>query len=584
MNEKIRRTVSKRVDRVVADQILLKGLFAITVTLIILYFIIRQTAYYSELKAWLGQSLEWLWAAIIGAANFVFSVIKDFREKILFKNNKPRITVNEGPKVLLWIMDGISVPAFLDVVGKNSHLRTLYDEGYFAQCVTIFPSITPAAHSSLLTGCYPAKTGIPAFDWVEVETEFSGRETREYVRCMPDYKRFIEERWSSKARKQFFDGLGDALYINQRYLNPIAYTVFESLGEDWYTMSVKEWIHRGADNFIRASVSEALDSMFRKKISDKPTMVSLLEAVYKEVQYEFGGALWGSTSEQRLADLMVYWKTGTDTKSHEFGPGSTEVRDEIDEAARKLAETLCFYKMHTNQELYVIITADHSQSRVTRYSDLIEDLKEALGARYKVAVREDHADEALINEADVIITNNDRSAFFYVFGESQARKEAKEMILELLVGREEVDLILYRQDGRIQAMRVTEAGPEGPEEIADFFEDKDEEYPYAVERIEGLMGGEKWGDVVISLKEGYSVNPDFKPDREDTEVLHGDHGGLNYSDSVVPLLVWGPSIKSNPKDGGWETFRTVDITSTITSIFDVAPRRTDGRVLKEIFI
>jgi len=73
------------------------------------------------------------------------------------------------------------------------------------------------------------------------------------------------------------------------------------------------------------------------------------------------------------------------------------------------------------------------------------------------------------------------------------------------------------------------------------------------------MTGDKWGDIIISMKEGYSMNSDFKPSKEGEEMLHGDHGGLNSSDFLVPLLFWGPRIKPNPKDQPFKIFRTVDI-------------------------
>lgn len=45
------------------------------------------------------------------------------------------------------------------------------------------------------------------------------------------------------------------------------------------------------------------------------------------------------------------------------------------------------------------------------------------------------------------------------------------------------------------------------------------------------------GDVVVSMKEGYTLNPDFEPEKEGDRILHGDHGGLNFSDSISPFLI-----------------------------------------------
>lgn len=272
-------------------------------------------------------------------------------------------------------------------------------------------------------------------------------------------------------------------------------------------------------------------------------MVELLSALYKEVSYEFGDLIWGT--ERKLADLMVYWKTGTDTKSHEYGPRSSQVREEVDEATDKLAETLRFYKMHTNQPIYVIITADHSQSEVREFSNLIADFRIDMSSQYRVADREDLANHERINEADIIVANNDRAALFYTFGEPSAKKKIRESVISYLKKRRGVDLIFYFEKGQIKVLQVANDGSLiGPEDVNAFFEDKDETYPNAIERIEGLVKAHNRGDIIISMKEGFSLNSEFEPEKEGEKILHGDHGGRNFTDSVAPFLMWGPAIAS----------------------------------------
>lgn len=516
--------------------------------------------------------------------SYIYSLAKEFRQKILFKKSGTSPSSTNVPKVLFWILDGCNIPAFLDVAKRNPDLKILFEEGYFAQCVTIFPSITPAAHSTLITGCYPVKTRVPAFDWVEVNPGYSGTVTKEYVRVMPDFKRYRELPSDKKARTEFFQGLGDSMDLNQRFLSPIVSTIFEVRGNDIYTASLKEWIHRGADSFIGESVNDLIDDFANKRLIEKRSMIGLLSAFYKEANYEYRDLIWGPGNSRQLADLMVYWKSGTDTMSHEYGPHSFQIREQIDEAIGKLADTIRFYKMYSNLPVYVIISSDHSQSEVTRFSNLPGDLKEILGETYTIAGREDRVDADLINKANIIIANNDRAAFFYVFGEYQEKSEIVSAIMEFLKLRKDVDLIFFKENGKVQVIQVSDSGPTAePSDISTFFFDKEAMYPNAVERLEGLMEGDKWGDVVISMKEGYSMNPEFRADERD-EILHGDHGGLNSSDSLVPLLVWGPTIQPNVKDGTWKTFRTVDIAPTIATIFGDTHPKTDGRSLDEIFI
>jgi len=526
-----------------------------------------------------------IFSALIVVPNLAYSWIKDFRQKILFKKSGTSVTLNKGPKVLFWILDGCNIPAFLDVAQQNPDLRTLFEEGYFAKCVTIFPSITPAAHSTLMTGCYPAKHRVPAFDWVEITPGYDGTISKKYVRVMPDFKRYRQALSEKKARAEFFQGLGDAMDLNQKFLSPMVTTIFEARGKDLYTASVTEWIHRGSDRFISQSISNLIDDFSKKNLIENNSMIGLLSAMYREASYEYGDLIWGSEGSQQLDDLMVYWKSGTDTMSHEYGPESSQIRQQIDEGISKLADTIRFYKMYSNQPLYVVISSDHSQSTVTHYSNLPDAFKQTLGDAYKIAGQEERADTTLMNNSEIIFANNDRAALIYVFG-SPERKDAAECdILEFFKKRNDVDLIFYKENGTFQVIQVLQDGDcSGPEDIMTFFIGKEESYPNAVERLKGLMIGDKWGDIVISMKEEYSMNHEFKPSHEGEEILHGDHGGLNSSDSLVPLLMWGPTIKPNVKNGVWETFRTVDIAPTIATIFKDTHPKVDGRSLDEIFV
>jgi predicted AlkP superfamily pyrophosphatase or phosphodiesterase len=561
-------------------------IFILTIASIpLLYWILSGTTSYSDLKQKLGTIIDYIWVILAPIPNIIYSVAKTLRQTILFRSSRATVKAKEGPKVLLWILDGCNVQAFLDVAAKNHDLKTMFEEGYFAQCATIFPSITPAAHTSLLTGCYPYRTRIPAFDWVETVKGYNSNEFRTYHRVMPDYKRLQTEGSSEKYQKQFFKDLGDALDLNQRILSPMVYTIYETLGEDWYTVSIKEWIHRGADNFIGESVNASIQDLAKKNVISKSSMLGFLDAIFKEVSYEFGGIIWGADSFRMLPDLMVYWKTGTDTVSHEYGPRASQVRDEVDEAIGKLADTIRFYKMYSNQPIYVFITSDHSQSEVTRYSGLVSEFKDEMSQKYKVVGREDRELTDKVNAADIIVANNDRAAFFYLFGDEKVKVSKRDDVIAYLKGREEVDLIIFRDEGKSKAIQLKNDNvPQESVDVVDFFKGREDDYPNGVERVEGLLRGGDWGDVVVSMKEGFSLNPDFKPVVQSEEILRGDHGGMNRSDSISPLLAWGPTIRKNVKGGCWKTFRMVDITPTIVSIFKTQQMPTDGRVLEEIFL
>ena len=512
-------------------------------------------------------------------------------------------TAKKDPKVILWILDGCNVNAFLQVAQTNPNLKTLYEGGYYAECVTTFLSTTPAGHSSILTGCYPSKTWVPAFDWVNVEkTRWYNRcfdlifkkndssgETRNYIRSSPEIKYYQDDNICNQIKRlqNFIADLEDALKLNTEYLNSNVSTIFETL-KDKYTVSVKEWIHRGADDFFRVTIKAVLVELVSEKIIDRETIQAVLEmsvgvdAFIQTVLEELV-----SDRKRKLPDLMVYWEYSTDLISHIYGPGSNELRDSIDKSINKLAAALNFYEKQKEQP-YVIITADHSQSSVNNFSTLIQDFRQDMENKgYQVAGREERSKQNKIAKADIIVANNERAVLFYAFNGKTSKQATKQEIINYLKSRSktDVDLILYKENqGQIQVIQPPNIHSMTIDQFILTGNNKND-FPDAKERIQGLLNGNNWGDVVVSIKEGYSLHPSRNPEAMINEPIQGDHGGLNKNDSIVPFLIWGPTIKSNTKGASPSSpsIRTVDIAPTIAKIFGVKHEPKDGDVLDEVF-
>ena len=77
-------------------------------------------------------------------------------------------------RTLLIVIDaatpGVVCPAILTgrlpVMQRLANAGTLHDRS-----VTIFPSITPAATTSIITGCYPAEHGISGASWYDEDAQ-----------------------------------------------------------------------------------------------------------------------------------------------------------------------------------------------------------------------------------------------------------------------------------------------------------------------------------------------------------------------------------------------------------------------------
>src|SRR5687768_10738797 len=77
-------------------------------------------------------------------------------------------------KVLLVVIDAATPHAFCPAVrtGRLPVLHRLVEAGTMHQAsVTIFPSITPAATTAIVTGAYPAGNGIAGASWYDAARE-----------------------------------------------------------------------------------------------------------------------------------------------------------------------------------------------------------------------------------------------------------------------------------------------------------------------------------------------------------------------------------------------------------------------------
>src|SRR6056297_3086424 len=84
-------------------------------------------------------------------------------------------SVDRSPKqrrCILFVIDALS-KKILDRWLRSGRLpnmaRVIEDGGKMLPCVSIFPSITPAATCSIATGAYPAQNGIEGACWFDPE-------------------------------------------------------------------------------------------------------------------------------------------------------------------------------------------------------------------------------------------------------------------------------------------------------------------------------------------------------------------------------------------------------------------------------
>ncbi len=98
-------------------------------------------------------------------------------------------------------------------------------------------------------------------------------------------------------------------------------------------------------------------------------------------------------------------------------------------------------------------------------------------------------------------------------------------------------------------------------------------YPDAIHRLANSFGSPRSADLHLVAADGW----DFTPAGLSRKVLTGSHGGLDRKQSMVPIMFWGRGVKRAELMTG----RTVDILPTILELLDVPydPAAVSGRPL-----
>jgi hypothetical protein len=487
-------------------------------------------------------------------------------------------------KVLLVVIDGASSRVFCPAVqtGRLAALQQLAAAGTMHESsVSIFPSITPAATSSIITGSYPAEHGIEGAAWLQ---DRDGS-----IAYYGDDVWVIARKGAGTFLRDFLGRLnGDLLHA------PTIFELVERSGRK--AASLNYLVHRGLhEHRVRLpGVVRLLGGAPPGETVRGPSILHLGTIVEtpgagagrRHVKggplHRFGmddestGALLCSIIESgSLPDFTVAYFADNDFRSHDVGPcAALPVLDRVDAmlaAAFDRAGGLERFLRHTA----VIVTSDHGhcelladgERAVVRLDAVLEDVARLgrLGAPW------DGHDEAMV-------CPNMRAAQIYLRADSPALRQR---IVNRLLAADGVDQVLWlapqaAEDatyvvasarGRLQFGRARRDGEgaedafgtrwrwSGDPEVLDVRTDGGRlrygAYPNAFERIEGSLSSDQSGDIWATARPGR----EFEAPGNKAHVGGASHGALHALDSLSPVIVSGaPAGFALP-----EAFRSVDL-------------------------
>jgi hypothetical protein len=467
-----------------------------------------------------------------------------------------------GPqeRVVYIVIDGMSTEA-LELVtasGRAPALDFIKRHGsYVRDSVAIFPTITPAATASLVTGVVPAVHRIPGMCWYDREAE-----------------RFVNYGQSPRAAvvEGFKQVVHDVLKnLNHRHLNPEIETIHERLDRMGFTTaSMNFMIFRGPHEhqvdkgvvkrmLLRKAIPESvrgpLELYFADIISGPteadPGILNKRGAKARlSASDEWAAAITRELLEKEAADMILFYLHENDHCSHDKGPSAQ--LDALADADKNIAFVLDTYGSweETLQKVGFVVTADHSQSPISDQDDHIASLEDILDDFSQVRTKRG---KEQFGRCDVALAGNGRVGFIYLNEEKKDR--LLQPVIEKLAEHVAIDQVIWR-DGDAYCVRsdrgllrfwaadgggvVDERDNKWQYEgdlaaLSGVVEEamiRTPEYPMAMWRIKSALDLDRVGDVVVTTKLTYELT--------DLAGGHhrggGDHASLHVQDSIVPFI------------------------------------------------
>ena len=471
-------------------------------------------------------------------------------------------------KVLLIVIDAATPHVVCPAIqtGRLPTMQRLSQIGTMHQAsASIFPSITPAATSTIITGAYPAEHGIAGASWFD-----SAREEIAY---------YGDDFWVI-AREGFGCFINDFLLrLNgDRMLAPTMFEMVERTGTKAGCLNYLVFKGSFPHRVNMPGLMAALPGVPFTEMIDGPSLLSLGDFVGTHTPHgrkldkesglihrfgmddaSTGAMLCDLASQNALPDFTVAYFADNDYISHEVGPvAALPVVERIDQMlaeAFKAAGGLDRFLADTT----VIITSDHghcdvraSQEAVIRLDVLLANFQQAeLGTAWKP-------------KDDVMICPNMRAAQIYV---QHPTAEIVQTIATTVLLDKNVDQVIWKSQltggahgctvlthrGRLEFSRgeAVADGEHGVDAFGGSWTWRGEgdalglhregrrieytDYPNALERLMGVLDLDKSGEIWVTAKPG----AEFEVPGGKAHVGGASHGALHMLDSLSPVIVAG---------------------------------------------
>ncbi len=245
--------------------------------------------------------------------------------------------------LLLVSIDGLSWQELTSRISQLPTLQRLQAQGVSGPLESVFPSMTWAAHASLLTGQSPEHHGVPG-------NRFYDRAARHWVECA--------EGSSSLIRTP---------------------TLADAAAKRGWDVAALFWPNTGGSPAIRWNLPEVYGRRDFQQQSSPAALTALKDIGIQPLHLARIGSEESFVMDSTTRDLAVHlvgrYKPrvvlmhllSVDSASHSYGPGSPPARWALDLVDRLLADVLKAYdQAGLTQRLAIVVVSDHGFLPVSR--------------------------------------------------------------------------------------------------------------------------------------------------------------------------------------------------------------------------
>ena len=468
-------------------------------------------------------------------------------------------------KVLLVVIDAATPRVVCPAVqtGRLPVMRRLAEAGAMhTSSVTMFPSITPAATSTIITGAYPSEHGIAGAAWFDTAKQ-------EVAYYGDDFWIILREGFG-----QFINDF--LLRLNgDRMRAPTLFEMVERSGRR--AASLNYLVFKGSypHRVNMPGVIAALPGVPFTEMVEGPSLLALGDFVGARTIHghkpddkggmlhrfgmddaSTGAMLEDLAGRNQLPDFTVAYFADNDFVSHEVGPvAALPVIDRVDAMlgdAFDAAGGMDRFLEHTA----VIITSDHGHCEVLNDSRIVIRLDVLLADFLQAALGRPWRPKD-----QIMICPNMRAAQIYVH---HPTPDLIERIARTVLTDEKVDQVMWRtrltggaqgytvwtRRGHLQFARDA-VSPNGEDDFGgrwrwegdplalDFALDgralRFGDYPNAFERIAGVLDLDQSGEIWVTARPGC----EFEVPGGKAHVGGASHGALHALDSYSPVIMAG---------------------------------------------